>query len=213
VWALPTRVSASARQVRVVSSAHHPAVIASDRPRAQLAAVLPFWDVNVLDRTACSDEHLADMMLALLLAHYANHLGLELHQITEEQLTSWTRRIALAESADPLLAGWEKACRLSAMGQRKQAGHSFRILIADMMRRRLETALVDLTTQQHDQLARNARRGAAASRRYSNEGREQWREIAARPQYARLSKRRRAELVARELNLPPAAVETIRKVI
>lgn len=56
-------------------------------------------------------------------------------------------------------------------------------------------------------------RGAASTRIYTNADRERWREIAAEPDLARLSKTRKAAIIAKRDGLPEEAEQTIRKAI
>lgn len=73
--------------------------------------------------------------------------------------------------------------------------------------------LAQRASQREAQIGKFQKKGAASSRRYSDSDRERWRQIAAEPQIARLTKRSKARHIQRVCALPAAAAETIRKVI
>ena len=89
-----------------------------------------------------------------------------------------------------------------------EAGAAFRESVKQAIDRR------DVTTARHHkaQQAKNAKKGTDAHRKYTDADREKWQQLAELPEIARLSsKRARAIQIAKRLQLPNAAVETIRK--
>lgn len=62
-------------------------------------------------------------------------------------------------------------------------------------------------------LAEKRERAVAACRKYSDDDKERWRQLAAQPDLSMHSKRRASALIAMREGLPPAAADTIRRAI
>lgn len=68
--------------------------------------------------------------------------------------------------------------------------------------------------KRQNQLADFGVKGAEARRIYTDDDKKRWLEMVLLPEIARLkSKKRKAEIIARREGLPPAAIESIRKLI
>lgn len=124
--------------------------------------------------------------------------------------------------------GWapEGDTRLVLLDERRKAfeayvrgDHELAVALAKGLRRVCEQIgfrhaaepLAEATMQRRTSLRRNSAVGVAKRRRYTDSDYSQWSEMAARKDVARLGKRQVARLIASELRLDPAAVETIRK--
>ena len=160
------------------------------------------------------DDQLGLHLYVGWICYQANVKGISPDAITEAFVEKL--RVATLEmnTDDPRQAALEKALQKIAGGDAVASGRLFRNLIHEGAHRMAIERFAELGVQRKRQLSEFARKGNASRRKHTDDDKRRWRKEATAPEIRRVkSKKRKAELIARKLGLPPEAVESIRKAL
>lgn len=171
------------------------------------------WTTDELARAAAalSDEEMGGVLLEIWIQEQAIRKGVSPSQIAIPNVLSHLLDVtAKVECEDAKHAALEKAFRFLHRGENAKAGAIFRGIIFEGARSIKLSQLAASAARRKSQLASFAKKGARASVKYTAEDRERWKkEARLLPQD--MSKKRKAELVAKRLGLPTEAEQSIRK--
>jgi len=157
------------------------------------------------------DDQLGARLLAEWAGYQAARMGIAPHEMTPDILQKIRATTLDMDTNDPCFFGLEKPLKRACRGDAAEAGRLFREYMMGEAWSRVDRKFAAEGISRRRQVRNWSKDGQNARRKYSDEQKARWRQMAA--SLRQMSMESAAEHIRKQENLPESALRVIRRVI